>query len=225
MSRLELQCGGIFPETYSHVEVTTLAKLRAFQPENPYVKAYCRETDIYYYWNGSLWAHLGNLMQYVQYLQGTIANTTAKTSVVNPAGALGTNKIPAALLVPGAMLRATLYGYISAGANVAATLEYTLGGVVLFTSTGTIPNNITNGLIETTFTFGVTQDGKILGQGRSTVVGAGGFNASISRALVMTAPITVDLASSPEINGTYQWGTAAPGNTVTLTSVTLERLL
>ena len=225
MARLELQNGGIFPENYSHVEVPTLARLRAFIPENPHVKAYCKETDIHYYWNGTAWAHLGNLMQYVQFIPGTIANTTAKTSVLNPATALGTNRIPSALLVPGAMFRAYLLGYLSAGASVTATLEYTFGGVALFTSAGTIPNNISNGLVETTFTFGVTQDSKILGQGRSTVVGTGGFNTSISRALVMPSPVTVNLANDPALEGTYQWGTAAPGNTVTLTSVTLERLL
>ena len=225
MSRLELQSGGIFPERYAHVEVTTLARLRAFIPENPHVKAYCRETDIHYYWNGTSWAHLGNLMQYAQYIPGTIANTTTKVSVINSANAIGTNKIPSALLVPGAMFRTHLLGYLSAGANVAATIEYTLGGTVLFTSTGTMPNNISNGLIETIFTFGVTQNSKIIGQGRSTMIGSGGFNTVISRGLVMLEPVAVNLANDPVIDGTYQWGAAAPGNSVTLTSATLERLL
>ena len=46
MSRLELQNGGIFPENYSHIEVPLLATRKAFKPENPHVKAYCRETDL-----------------------------------------------------------------------------------------------------------------------------------------------------------------------------------
>lgn len=152
----------------------------------------------------------------------TVANTTTETSLLGTG--LGSATLPANFATAGRSIRVRSYGYISNTDTPSATLRIKVGSVTILTSTGSLPSGLSDALVEFDFTFRfatIGATGTIIGQG-STKITSGAFVSSVGRALVMTAPVTIDTTVGNLLDVTYQWGTASASNTITMTNATIE---
>ena len=166
-------------------------------------------------------AYRGGVL-FIQNSSVTVANTTTETSLLGTG--VGSATLPANFAVAGRSIRVRSYGYISKTATPTATLRIKIGTVTIITSVGSLPSGLSNALVEFDFTFRfatIGATGTIIGQG-STKITSGAFVSSVGRALVMTAPATIDTTIANTLDVTYQWGTASASNTVTMTNATIE---
>ena len=152
----------------------------------------------------------------------TVANSTTETSMLGTG--VGSATLPANFAVVGRTIRVRSHGFISDTATPSSTIKIKLGAVTLVTSTGTLPSGLSNAEVtfEFVFTFrSIGSSGTVIGQGISRIT-SGAFVSSASRALVMTAPATIDTTVANAMDVTYQWGTASASNTISMTNSIIE---
>ena len=152
----------------------------------------------------------------------TVANSATETSMLG--AGVGSATLPANFAVVGRTIRVRSHGFISDTATPSSTIKIKLGSVTLVTSTGTLPSGLSNAEVafEFVFTFrSIGSSGTVIGQGISRIT-SGAFVSSASRALVMTAPATIDTTVANAMDLTYQWGTASASNTISMTNPIIE---
>ena len=152
----------------------------------------------------------------------TVANSTTETSMLGTG--VGSATLPANFAVVGRTIRVRSHGFISDTATPSSTIKIKLGSVTLITSTGTLPSGLSNAEVtfEFVFTFrSIGATGTVIGQGISRIT-SGAFVSSAARALVMTAPATIDTTIANAMDVTYQWGTASASNTISMTNPIIE---
>ena len=152
----------------------------------------------------------------------TVANSTTETSMLGTG--VGSATLPANFAVVGRTIRVRSHGFISDTATPSSTIKIKLGSVTLITSTGTLPSGLSNAEVtfEFVFTFrSIGSSGTVIGQGISRIT-SGAFVSSSARALVMTAPVTIDTTIANAMDVTYQWGTASASNTISMTNPIIE---
>lgn len=157
---------------------------------------------------------------FIQTSTTTVSNTAIESSLLGTG--VGSLTIPANFLVAGRTLRIRGFGYHSSTGNPTITLRFKLGSTTIGTVTGTGGNGSNDGFefdgVLTCRTTGVS--GTVQAQGKyqelhpSGLIEGGG-NASTT---------TIDTTASHSIAITFQWGTAAVGNTISLTNLIVERL-
>ena len=152
----------------------------------------------------------------------TVENSTTETSMLGTG--VGSATLPADFAVVGRTIRVRSHGFISDTDTPSSTLKIKLGSVTLITSTGTLPSGLSNAEVtfEFVFTFrSIGATGTVIGQGISRIT-SGAFVSSAARALVMTAPATIDTTIANAMDVTYQWGTASTSNTISMTNTIIE---
>lgn len=162
---------------------------------------------------------------FVQIDDKTIANTTVETSQIGTGNTGSSKIIDANTAMIGATYQIRLNGYISNTGTPAATLRVKLGSATLITSGPVnLPSGLTNAFVETLFSFTVRTTGAtgtVRGQGHTKLI-SGALGTTYNRQLTMTADATIDFTVGNEIDVTYEWGTADPANTLTITNCSIS---
>jgi hypothetical protein len=149
----------------------------------------------------------------------TVGNTVTETSVITGATGSGSPTLSAGFFTAGKTIRVVVWGYHSAAAAPTIEWKMKLGAVTVLDTTAIATNNSTNQ--------------EILAQGYITCRTTGAMGTFFSQGryeelthldsqMVNTATATVDTTASQLVDVTVQWGTAAVGNTVTVTNVSIE---
>ena len=149
----------------------------------------------------------------------TVGNTVTETSVITGATGSGSPTLSAGFFTAGKTIRVVVWGYHSATAAPTIEWKMKLGAVTVLDTTAVASNNSTNQ--------------EILAQGYITCRTTGAMGTFFSQGryeelthldsqMVNTAAATVDTTASQLLDVTVQWGTAAIGNTVTVTNVSIE---
>lgn len=150
-----------------------------------------------------------------------VADTVAETSQFGNGGAYDTRTIPANMASAGQCYFIRLNGYISNTGTPTGTLRVKLGSTNLVVSgPTTLPDGLSNAFVETVFHITVRSTGAlgtVIGQGHTKLI-VGALGTTYNRQLTMTAPATIDFTVDQAIDVTYQWGTASPSNTLTITN-------
>ena len=150
-----------------------------------------------------------------------VANTTDETSQLGTGGSSRTATIKANSVAAGDCYMIRLNGFISCVGNPANTLKVKIGAVELVVSGPTaIQPNLVKAFVETVFFFTVRSvgaTGEVIGQGHTKLV-VGSLGSAYSRQLVMDTPATIDFTVDNDIDITYTWGAADPGNILTITN-------
>ena len=150
-----------------------------------------------------------------------VANTTDETSQLGTGGSSRTATIKANSVAVGDCYMIRLNGFISCVGNPSNTLKVKIGAVELVASGPTaIHPNLVKAFVETVFFFTVRSagaTGEVIGQGHTKLV-VGSLGSVYSRQLVMDTPATIDFTIDNDIDITYTWGVADPGNILTITN-------
>lgn len=161
---------------------------------------------------------------FVQVADQVIADTTVETSQFGTGNAGSSRTIDANTTVVGATYHIRLNGYISNTGTPNATIRIKIGGVTLVTSGPVaLPSGLTNAFVETLFTFTVRSigaTGTVRGQGHTKLI-SGALGTTYNRQLTMTADATIDFTVNNEVDITYEWGTASPSNSLTITNASI----
>lgn len=144
----------------------------------------------------------------------TIANTGVETSVVSTG--VGSVTLPANFLTAGKVVMIRVMGFHSSTATPTIRFKVKVGGTAILDTGAQNSNNGTNSSIEllavlTCYTTGVS--GTVWAQGYYLEAGQSTFS------MAATAAATVNTTTTEALDVSFQWGTAAPGNTVTVTNV------
>lgn len=149
----------------------------------------------------------------------TVADTTTETNLIGDGN--GTLTIQPSQMLKGTYIQLRSYGYLNtASTGRESTLRIKFGGVELIESVGTLPASLEevaitmNAIIKVVSDVGVTLAGYTLIQGKS---GSGIATVSM-RSLNKSKPIKVDMSVPCLIEHTYQWTTASPDNSITITN-------
>ena len=149
----------------------------------------------------------------------TVANTTTETTLLG--AGVGTTTLPANFFAAGTTLKFKMYGFHSASGT--PTLDYKIyldSTVILDTTAVTTAASTSKGLnLEALITCATTGTGGTLNAGGIYTEATG---AATPSGMVATSPISIDTTVSHVINVTVTWGTAAVGNTLTVTNLTVE---
>ena len=150
-----------------------------------------------------------------------IANTADETSQLGTGGTDDTRTIKANMVSAGQCYSIRLNGLISCTGTPTGAIRIKLGSTNLVVSgPTTLPSGLTNAFVETVFHFTVRSTGAlgtVIGQGHTKLI-VGALETTYNRQLTMTAPATIDFTVDQEIDVTYQWGTADPANSLTITN-------
>lgn len=180
-------------------------------------------------WNDStqkcMVVYIDGLKQYTdrvifaQTANKTIGNTTSETSLIGTG--IGTLTLPANFWTVGKTLMINIRGFMSGVNGNAATIRIKLGSVTLVTSVSNMPATFTNTYFDAEYCItcqstGIT--GTVIGQGKTNIAAGVGLATSYTRPLVMTSAAVINTTTSALLDCTYQWGTAAVGNTLTTTN-------
>lgn len=154
-----------------------------------------------------------------------VANTADETSQFGTGGADDTRTIPADMAQAGQCYFIRLNGYISNTGTPTGTLRIKLGSTnLVVTGPTTLPSGLTNAFVETVFHLTVRSTGAlgtVIGQGHTKLI-VGALGTTYNRQLTMTAPATIDFTVDQAIDVTYQWGTADPANSLTITNSMIQ---
>ena len=150
----------------------------------------------------------------------TIADTVTQTSVVSTG--VGSVTLPANFFVVGKTVRVTALGFHSSTGSPSVNVRIKVDGVTIATGTVASGNGTDDGfVIEGILTCRSTGvSGTLQGQGRYAELHSSGAQVG----LVDLAPETIDTTIANVVDVTFKWNTAAAGNTITCTNVTLEAL-
>ena len=150
-----------------------------------------------------------------------VANTVTETSQFGTGGSSRAATIKANSVAAGDCYMIRLNGFISCVGNPSNTLKIKIGSVELVASGPTaIHPNLVKAFVETVFFFTVRSvgaTGEVIGQGHTKLV-VGSLGTIYSRQLVMDTPATIDFTIDNDIDVTYTWGAADPGNILTITN-------
>lgn len=159
--------------------------------------------------------------QFSQTQDVTVANTVTETNLSGTG--VGTLTLPANALAAGTTLKFTAFGLHSATGNPTIRVRIYAGATVLLDTTAVTSGNSTNAIwdlrgLVTCYTTGNT--GTVWAEGfyEETGGGTGKFE------MANTAAITLDTTTSQTLKLTVQWGTAAAGNSISMTNFTVEVL-
>lgn len=163
-----------------------------------------------------------------QYTDVTVTNTVTKTDLLSGT-VQGTLTIPAARMRQGSTYRVRLRGYWSTAASAGTvTVTMDLGGTtIVATGAETVADSVANGLFEIDFqitcqTTGAT--GTVIGGGHVAYTTGTGIESPTWIPAAPTAAVTVDTTGALAVTVNVTWGTADAGNTLTITTATLEEL-
>lgn len=152
----------------------------------------------------------------------TIANTVTASALTSPQG-LGSLALNSGFFAPGTTLRIRAAGIISATGSPTGRLQLDLvsssATVVVLDSTAVAIPTVTNAAwsFEGTLTCtGQGSAGTVQAQGILSIAG----QSSIG--LANTAAVTIDTTKIQVLGAVWTWGTAAAGDSVTLTNFTAE---
>jgi hypothetical protein len=154
-----------------------------------------------------------------------VANTVDETSQFGTGGTDDTRTITADMASAGQCYFIRLNGYISNTGTPTGTLRIKLGSTnLVVTGPTTLPSGLTNAFVETVFHLTVRSTGAlgtVIGQGHTKLI-VGALGTTYNRQLTMTAPATIDFTADQAIDVTYQWGTADPANSLTITNSMIQ---
>jgi len=154
-----------------------------------------------------------------------VANTADETSQFGTGGTDDTRTIPANMASAGQCYFIRLNGYITNTGTPTGTVRIKLGSTNLVVSGPTaLPSGLTNAFVETVFHLTVRStgaSGTVIGQGHTKLI-VGALDTTYNRQLTMTAPATIDFTVDQAIDVTYQWGTADPANSLTITNSMIQ---
>jgi hypothetical protein len=154
-----------------------------------------------------------------------VANTVDETSQFGTGGTDDTRTITADMASAGQCYFIRLNGYISNTGTPTGTLRIKLGSTnLVVTGPTTLPSGLTNAFVETVFHLTVRSTGAlgtVIGQGHTKLI-VGALGTTYNRQLTMTAPATIDFTVDQAIDVTYQWGTADPANSLTITNSMIQ---
>jgi hypothetical protein len=154
-----------------------------------------------------------------------VANTVDETSQFGTGGTDDTRTITADMASAGQCYFIRLNGYISNTGTPTGTLRIKLGSTnLVVTGPTTLPSGLTNAFVETVFHMTIRSTGAlgtIIGQGHTKLI-VGSLGTTYNRQLTMTAPATIDFTVDQAIDVTYQWGTADPANSLTITNSMIQ---
>lgn len=147
----------------------------------------------------------------------TVTNTVTETSVVSTGA--GTVTFPANYFAAGTSITIRLWGIHTATGNPTIRWRVKLGSVVLLDSTAVTSQTSTNQAMDvdgviTCRTTGAS--GTFIGQGKYIEVG------NLLQGMANTTTATVDTTVAQTLDVTIQWGTAAVGDSVTVTNLTVD---
>lgn len=163
---------------------------------------------------------IGSGVVFAQTADATVGNSTAETTLT--AAGTGTRVLPANILSAGKTIRVTARGYVSETGNPTFRVRIKLGATTILDTTAvSFTGNLTNqewsvSADITCRTTGVS--GTVMGQGRFVCETGDVFG------MVLTAAVTVNTTTTETVDVTAQWGTAAAGDTITCTNLTVEVL-
>jgi hypothetical protein len=154
-----------------------------------------------------------------------VANTVDETSQFGTGGTDDTRTITADMASAGQCYFIRLSGYISNTGAPTGTLRIKMGSTnLVVTGPTTLPSGLTNAFVETVFHLTVRSTGAlgtVIGQGHTKLI-VGALGTTYNRQLTMTAPATIDFTADQAIDVTYQWGTADPANSLTITNSMIQ---
>jgi hypothetical protein len=151
---------------------------------------------------------------------GTVANTVTETAMNSTV--TGSLTIPANQMIAGRSYRIKGMGYHSSTGNPTITIRVKLGSTTICTMTGTSGNSTNDTFeVDNMFTVRTTgASGTIFSQGKYEEVHGSGLRTGCDN----TGTSTIDTTASQAVTVTAEWGTAAAGNTISLSNLVLEEL-
>lgn len=152
---------------------------------------------------------------FVQTASVTVANSIVETTLIGSGS--GSVTLPANYGQIGRTLLMEAFGFHSATGNPSIRIRVYKGTTVLLDTTAVTSGNSANNLIQIRAQITWRSTTSVFAQGFYQESGGGSNNFE----MVNTAGTTVN-TTSEALNVTLQWGTAAAGNTVTLTNLTLR---
>lgn len=152
--------------------------------------------------------------EYISYEKKTIENTAVKTSCLATTLYKGDNNIPANSVKAGDILEFKSRGKLWGINGTTATLELTIGGVVVNTSTVTLPN-ITNmsyrlDVMVVIIEGGAT--GSVRCVGETFIQTQVGLAAPIMRSFTSDNDVSIDFTADNAFDVTYQFSSASTNN-------------
>lgn len=184
--------------------------------------------------DGALWydstqnsriSYIGGINQYetnslfIQTQSVTVANTVTETAITGTG--IGTLTLPANFLVAGKTIRLRGQGFNSSTGTPNITIKIKFGSTVILTTGVIATGNGTNdgfdfeGVITCRTTGG---SGTVFSQGYYFELHTLGVKSDMTN----TATTTIDTTTTQALTATVEWGTAAAGNTITMTNFTME---
>lgn len=145
----------------------------------------------------------------------TVGNTVTETTLIG--AGVGSVTLPANYGAAGKTLLIEGFGYHSAGGNPTIRIRIYKGATLLLDTTAVTSGNNTNNLIQIRASVTWRSTTSVFAQGFYQESGGGSNNFE----MVNTAATTVGTASEA-LNITVTWGTAAAGNTLTLTNLSVR---
>lgn len=149
----------------------------------------------------------------------TVANTLTETPLTGTG--TGSLTLPANFLTVGKTLKITAFGFHSAAGSPTLQLRVYLSTTVVLDTTAVTAGTSTNAVWElrALITCATTGAGGTLNAQGFYMEAAGGTNLF---GMINTAAVALDTTASQVLKITAQWGTAALGNTITLSNFALE---
>ncbi len=179
--------------------------------------------------DGAEWINVSKPKSRILYVQTgdqVITNTTAETTMLD--GGIGSLIVPPNSTKVGDTIRIKMYGYISTETpSPTSNVRVKYGGAEIVSASVVLPANLSNQYTEfeilgTARSIGET--GTIMVQGRSILGNSSGLSTISLRQFTELTETTVDTTILDAIDVTYEWATASPSNSITITNATIELL-
>lgn len=171
--------------------------------------------DLFYLTDAALFRATIERTLFTQTASVTVANTVTETTLIGTGK--GSVTLPANYGQIGKTLLLEGFGYHSAGGNPTIRIRIYKGTTLLLDTTAVTSGNNTNNLVQFRAQITWRSTTSVFAQGFYQESGGGSNNFE----MVTTAATTV-ATTSEALNITATWGTAAAGNTITLTNLTVR---
>ncbi len=202
---------------------------RASPPSNPVTGQIYFDTDgSMYAYDGSAWVIFASPFPsarvFVATADATVGNTIDEGTLIG--SGVGSLTLPAAFFTVGRTLRIHSSGHHSATGTATITLRVKLGSVEVLASAPFYPMSVSTKpwSIDTEITCRSTgASGTVMAQGVFRYyTESEPDNGESCFPMGGTTTVTIDTTGTLAVNMTADWGTAAVGNTITGTNVSLE---
>lgn len=163
--------------------------------------------------------------EYISYEKKTIQNTAVKTSCLATTLYKGDNIIPANSVQDGDIFEFKSRGKLFGVNGNTATLELTIGGVVVNTSTVTLPNivNMSYRLDVMVVIIGGGATGSVRCVGETFIQTQIGLAAPIMRSFTNDNDVAIDFTSDNAFDVTYQFSAASPNNKLVVMEMQVKK--